>query len=928
MKIEFDYRFDTNNFFGSPGSPQRQALEKAGEIWASKLQDDFETIPAGLEFELQNPQTGIYETITLEREIDDLLIFVGASATPFEAEDIGKTGTRLDGTENLSAPNIEAKNHESGCCCNVCGQNIHDLSRGAVLGDRYNQPESLGILAKAKYDGVNLDNVADVFQRRISDNFRETGTIATDFEPWVGVISFSMNPPQDREWDFSLEAENLDPQKYDFVSVATHEIGHTLGIGTSPAFDAIGEGASFDGVNTLAQNNNQPVLLESDLGHVQDKFNDDQILLDPVLNQGRNLPSAIDFAMLADIGYEIAGFSKQGSQPALATENAENIFGASFNDDLNGLAGNDLIIGNQGDDLLLGGTGDDTIVGDKVNNENTNTAESYHDSIFGNDGNDSLLGGTGNDTIDGGLKNDEIFGQEGNDSLLGGEGKDTLNGGIGDDILRGHDGDDELFGGEGVDTLWGLNGNDTLQGNAGADILNGGLGADILIAQDGNDELNGGDGNDSLWGELGADRLYGDRGDDYLIGGVDSDTIEGGEGNDTLFGEAGADRFVFNLNSGKDLLEDFIVGEDLIEVSSDYGFADGNAVLDATEVIATYTNGFDSRVQLDEHNFIDIFHDQPLTSADFTVNFPLQVATVDPTSSGFTVQFNEAIDLDLLNLDDLSVVKKSTGEKITGSIVGHQSGRTLTFVPTEGILASGDYQLTLVSGDRGLVGTDGEILDCDRDGNAGGDFITDFTISQSEHPILSIDDFSRQLDNNPNNLLQVSLDNGEGVTQVDFTLSYNPDILNITDVIANADGWQVASKNLNTPGQAIISLTGTTPLPSDKVNLVSLETAIPDNADSTYGTADLLEFKAIDLNGGNIDAIGDRGIAHNLYQGDTDGDSILTNSDAALISYLAVGIDNSLAAFDSLDPHLIADVNADGVISAFDSFLVANQDVI
>ncbi len=81
MKIKFDYRFDTNGFFKS--NERRAALEKAGEIWSNLIKDDFENIPAGIKFNVQNPQTGKQETIVLNSEIDDLVIFVGASANPF-----------------------------------------------------------------------------------------------------------------------------------------------------------------------------------------------------------------------------------------------------------------------------------------------------------------------------------------------------------------------------------------------------------------------------------------------------------------------------------------------------------------------------------------------------------------------------------------------------------------------------------------------------------------------------------------------------------------------------------------------------------------------------------------------------------------------------------------------------------------------------
>lgn len=68
MKIVFDYRFDTNGFFNDP--QRRAALEAAEAIWGNLLQDDFDPIPAGIEFTVTNPQTNLIETVVLDQEIE------------------------------------------------------------------------------------------------------------------------------------------------------------------------------------------------------------------------------------------------------------------------------------------------------------------------------------------------------------------------------------------------------------------------------------------------------------------------------------------------------------------------------------------------------------------------------------------------------------------------------------------------------------------------------------------------------------------------------------------------------------------------------------------------------------------------------------------------------------------------------------------
>ena len=861
MKIKFDYRFDTQGFFNN--SNRRAALEKAGEIWSSLLNDEFEDIPVGVEFTIQNPTTGENEKVILDQEIDDILIFVGANTSPFAGN---------SGGEGL----MDSHHcHLTGCCCCECStatEDIVNLSQPGTLSQENSNQTNLGVLAQAKVDGTDLKG--DIFQRRISNDFRNNGVVS-DFEPWAGTISFNSQI----NWDFSLD--NPDQNKVDFISVALHEIGHVLGIGTAPIFDSIGAGASFNGVNALKVNNGNPIPLEQDLGHVKEGFAGNTVLLDPTKNSGRNLPTAIDLALLADIGYEIDGFIAQGSTPEVATSAGETIFGSIIGDNLDGLGGNDRLQGDLGNDTLAGNAGQDTILGGIDN-----------DYISGEADGDQLQGGTGNDTLDGGESNDLLFGEDGQDLILGGKGQDQLQGG------KDHD---------------------TLKGNAG---------------------------NDTLFGQDGNDLLFGDENNDQLQGDAGNDTLVGGSGDDTLFGQAGSDRFLFEANNGKDTISDFIVAEDKIELAAELGFTTGTEVLNAvTKTGSTTTGGLFSEISLSSGNIINVFHDNPLKASNFIIDLPLQVTAFESTASGFVVQFNQQIDIDLFNiydgqsinksinnnLPDLSLVGKNSQETIRGSAVWNNNDRTLTFVKTGGILAADEYTLTLFSREDGLVSQSGRLLDGNLDGKTGDNFTTKFTINNSNSRVLSIADFSRgqgqKIDFPAENKdLAIALNNGAGVTQVDFTLTYDSDILGVKDILVNPDlagNWQITQKNLNTPGQAKISLKGQTALTTGEVELVFIDAEVPDTA--TYGKSGIVQLESVNLNSGKIAAVGDTAIEQVAYLGDASGNSSYSGLDASLIARFSVGSDSGFDAYRAIDPLLIGDINSDGSISALDASLVARQ---
>ncbi|TFL17089.1 calcium-binding protein [Jannaschia formosa] len=530
--IQIDTRFDSSGFFDDPAA--RAALDRAVAIWEDILLDEFEDVPVGIAFEIDDPSNaGTSRRVVLDRPIDDLLIFVGA--------------------EQLAGP-----------------------------------------LAFGGFDGTGDGGLSlgDAFSARVSGDFRSQGPV-TDFEPWVGTVSYDTGT----DWSFALDAPA--PGKADFVSVSLHEIGHVLGFGTAAIFDAIGAGRAFDGPNALAVNGGEPIPLQAGLGHVENGFAMDSVLMDPSLTNGRrSLPTGIDKAMLADIGWEIAGFTAQGATSPLATEEGETIFGTVVADAIDGLGGDDTIQGEAGDDEVSGGAG--------------------NDRLLGGAGGDTLDGGAGDDNLSGGTEADALRGGEGADALFGGDGGDTLDGGAGDDTVQAGAGDDLVVAGLGTDALFGQEGADLFRLTAGGGLariqdfdlgserieLSGsgfasaeaaaaaiakpfgnvsrltfadGTGLDVFHASqagtpldathfvlldtpgnpgpieghEGPDVLIGTAGADLMLGFGGADRLEGRGGDDTLDGGAGADTLDGGPGDDRLLAGAG-DRLVERAGEGRD----------------------------------------------------------------------------------------------------------------------------------------------------------------------------------------------------------------------------------------------------------------------------------------------------------------------------------------------------------------------------------------
>jgi hypothetical protein len=143
---------------------------------------------------------------------------------------------------------------------------------------------------------------------------------------------------------------------------------------------------------------------------------------------------------------------------------------------------------------------------------------------------------------------------------------DNMEGAAAADLMIGWGGNDALYGYLGDDDLYGGYGRDWLEGGGGRDLMHGEAGNDQLLGQIGDDTLCGDKGRDMVDGGKGHDIVCGDYGRDTLVGGSGNDTLEGGGSADQLWGGRGADVFVYGAGDGRDVIHDFKLGVDKIDL--------------------------------------------------------------------------------------------------------------------------------------------------------------------------------------------------------------------------------------------------------------------------------------------------------------------------------------------------------------------------
>ncbi|MDX2213432.1 MAG: T9SS type A sorting domain-containing protein [Oculatellaceae cyanobacterium bins.114] len=105
-------------------------------------------------------------------------------------------------------------------------------------------------------------------------------------------------------------ADDIPAGDLDFISVAVHEIGHTLGFsGVDNAFSSRVVNGAFIGTNAKAYNGGNPIPLSGDGSHIRPGYefgNYGAPLMNPFVASGtRILPTVLDLAVLDDIRFTV-----------------------------------------------------------------------------------------------------------------------------------------------------------------------------------------------------------------------------------------------------------------------------------------------------------------------------------------------------------------------------------------------------------------------------------------------------------------------------------------------------------------------------------------------------------------------------------------------------------------------------------------------
>ena len=248
ISITFDYSYDTSGFFNNAYS-KTLLNQAAGELTA-RLQDQLTAITS---------------------------VTTGKNQTSFNPNFFNPSSGTTTTISNYS----------------VAANDIVVFVGGQNLGS--------GILGEGGPGGYSSSGLSSL---QLNRNQNTT----TDFGPWGGAISFS----NQTIWYFDDNATTTESfSGFDFYSVAVHELGHVLGFGIAPSFDARVANSKFTGPATTALYGGSVPMF--DAGHWQSGLTStvngvaQEVSMDPHIssNQRKHF-TELDFAGLQDMGWQVS----------------------------------------------------------------------------------------------------------------------------------------------------------------------------------------------------------------------------------------------------------------------------------------------------------------------------------------------------------------------------------------------------------------------------------------------------------------------------------------------------------------------------------------------------------------------------------------------------------------------------------------------
>ncbi len=263
--IRFDYSYDSSGFFDQG---RRDVLEMAATAVTSRLEDSLAPIPFSSGSQtwtpaFYHPTSGsVVQLPGLSVAQDSVVVYVGARAL-----DPGTLAEASFGTGISSLP---------GDAGTAWRETV--LARGQT--------------------GVDVDG--------------SLPNTSTDFGPWGGSISFTTG----YGWYFDDDVTTLDipANQYDFYSVAMHELGHILGLGTADSWSRLIDGGLFTGSVATGVNGSAPAVHSDDSHWAPNTLSvtpgisatSQLAAMTPDIAIGtRKLFTELDWAAMEDIGWQV-----------------------------------------------------------------------------------------------------------------------------------------------------------------------------------------------------------------------------------------------------------------------------------------------------------------------------------------------------------------------------------------------------------------------------------------------------------------------------------------------------------------------------------------------------------------------------------------------------------------------------------------------
>ena len=275
IDIQFDFSYDTSDFFGSgnvdgatAGAQALASLNAAAGFFEGVLDDDLEEIvesPGNTWIaRFWNPATGAAaETPGLSVAADTLVIYVGS-------RDLG--GTSL-----------------------------------GEAGPGWSYAETTG-------DGSWFTTIEE------RGEGTTVGSGAADFAPWGGSLTIDHDGAGgDTNWNYNHLIDPVAGQD-DLYSVILHELGHVLGVGISDSWNNLITGTTFTGSAAAASYGSSPSVtvdsghwVEGTLSDIYGTNIEQEAAFDPSITVGsRKLITDLDVAGLDDLGWDIAPVPEPG----------------------------------------------------------------------------------------------------------------------------------------------------------------------------------------------------------------------------------------------------------------------------------------------------------------------------------------------------------------------------------------------------------------------------------------------------------------------------------------------------------------------------------------------------------------------------------------------------------------------------------------